>query len=257
MNRWEFMRQLEMLLSDITSSERAEALQYYNDYFNDAGAENERQVIKALGSPAQVAKIVKDGLSDNPNIGEFTETGFTSQRTQNPNAIIKRSGQPQEQGAQAERNMGKGNAGGGNYGNPSTAEADSGNKKKEEFPAWAIVLIVIGCIICSPVILGVAAAALGVIASVFITVFGFIFGFGLAAFILLIVAVALVAGGFGCLFSSPITAMGLVGGGLICLSLGILFLLLTVFLAGKLIPAVCQGVVYIFKKIFKKNEEAA
>ena len=66
MNRWEFMRQLEMLLSDITSSERAEALQYYNDYFNDAGAENERQVIKALGSPAQVAKIVKDGLSDNP-----------------------------------------------------------------------------------------------------------------------------------------------------------------------------------------------
>ena len=51
--------------------------------------------------------------------------------------------------------------------------------------------------------------------------------------------------------------MGLVGGGLICLSLGILFLLLTVFLAGKLIPAVCQGVVYIFKKIFKKKEEAA
>ena len=61
MSRWEFMRQLEKLLSDISPNEREEALQYYNDYFNDPGMENEQQVIKALGSPEQVAKIVKDG----------------------------------------------------------------------------------------------------------------------------------------------------------------------------------------------------
>lgn len=272
MNRWEFMRQLEMLLSDITSSERAEALQYYNDYFNDAGAENEKQVIKALGSPAQVAKIVKDGLSDNPGMGEFTENGFTSQSTPNPNAIIKRNDQPKAQNAYAQGNAGNGNAESGyagnrnpedgNYANPGsgTAQGVGTNKetgKKEDFPVWAIVLIVIGCIICSPVILGLAGSILGVVAGIFITVFALVFGFGLAALILLIVAVSLVAGGFGCLFSAPITAMGLVGGGLICLSLGIMFLLLTVFLAGKLIPAVCQGIAYIFKKIFgKKGAEA-
>ena len=49
MSRWEFMRQLEELLSDISPNEREEALQYYNDYFNDAGRENEQEVIAALG----------------------------------------------------------------------------------------------------------------------------------------------------------------------------------------------------------------
>ena len=91
MSRWEFMRQLEELLSDISPNEREEALQYYNDYFNDAGRENEQEVIKALGSPKQVAKIVRDGLSENENLGEFTESGFKSSSMQPQNAIIKRT----------------------------------------------------------------------------------------------------------------------------------------------------------------------
>ena len=73
MSRWEFMRQLEELLSDISPSEREEALQYYNDYFNDAGKENEQEVIKALGSPEQVAQIVKDGLGDNTGAGDHSQ----------------------------------------------------------------------------------------------------------------------------------------------------------------------------------------
>mgnify|MGYP002618787831 CR=1 FL=1 len=57
MTRTEFMKQLQDLLSDISKNEREEALQYYNDYFNDAGRENEKEVIKALGSPEEVAEI--------------------------------------------------------------------------------------------------------------------------------------------------------------------------------------------------------
>ena len=45
MNRQEFMKRLEELLQDISENEREEALQYYNDYFDDAGAENEAQII--------------------------------------------------------------------------------------------------------------------------------------------------------------------------------------------------------------------
>ena len=73
MSRWEFMRKLEELLSDISPSEREEALQYYNDYFNDARRENEQSVIESLGSPEQVAKIVREGLDDGQGRGEFTE----------------------------------------------------------------------------------------------------------------------------------------------------------------------------------------
>ena len=45
MNRIEFMTELAALLQDVPVEERREAMQYYNDYFDDAGEENEEQVI--------------------------------------------------------------------------------------------------------------------------------------------------------------------------------------------------------------------
>lgn len=65
MNRTDFMEQLDRLLQDIPSAEREEALQYYNDYFDDAGRENEQAVIKALGNPARVAENIKRDLTEN------------------------------------------------------------------------------------------------------------------------------------------------------------------------------------------------
>ena len=65
MNRTEYMRQLESLLQNISATEREEALQYYNEYFNDAGPENEQNVIEALGNPAKVAENIKKDISDN------------------------------------------------------------------------------------------------------------------------------------------------------------------------------------------------
>ena len=49
MNRTDFMTQLEYLLQSISPSEREEALQYYNDYFDDAGEENERSEERRVG----------------------------------------------------------------------------------------------------------------------------------------------------------------------------------------------------------------
>ena len=37
MDRKQFMRQLEALLSDIPGEERREALEYYESYFDEAG----------------------------------------------------------------------------------------------------------------------------------------------------------------------------------------------------------------------------
>ena len=48
MNREEFMAKLKALLGDIPAEEREEALQYYEDYFDDAGADNEAEVIRML-----------------------------------------------------------------------------------------------------------------------------------------------------------------------------------------------------------------
>ena len=65
MSRTEFMKQLESLLQNISATGREEALQYYNEYFNDAGPENEQNVIEALGNPAKVAENIKKDIFGN------------------------------------------------------------------------------------------------------------------------------------------------------------------------------------------------
>ena len=64
MNRQEFMNQLERLLSDVPEAERQDALAYYEDYFDEAGPEQEAQVIQDLGSPGRVAATIKADLKD-------------------------------------------------------------------------------------------------------------------------------------------------------------------------------------------------
>lgn len=61
MNRAEFMRRLTELLGDVSPMERDEAIQYYNDYFDDAGVENESGVIASLGTPEELARTIKAG----------------------------------------------------------------------------------------------------------------------------------------------------------------------------------------------------
>ena len=59
MNRVEFLAELERLLSGMPEEERQAAVQYYADYFADAGEENEQEVIRELGSPEKVAGSIK------------------------------------------------------------------------------------------------------------------------------------------------------------------------------------------------------
>ena len=59
MNRSDFFKRLEQGLSRVTAEERQAALDYYNEYFDDAGEENEQKVIAELGSPYQLAARIK------------------------------------------------------------------------------------------------------------------------------------------------------------------------------------------------------
>ncbi len=62
MSRKEFLSQLEQLLSDVSETERQEAMEYYENYFEDAGPENEAKIIEELGSPRKVADSIKKDL---------------------------------------------------------------------------------------------------------------------------------------------------------------------------------------------------
>ena len=81
MKRKEYMNRLEQLLLVLPEEEREEALQYYMDYFEDAGIENEEKVICELGSPEEVAAkieamgrkalIIKADVSDPEQVKEM------------------------------------------------------------------------------------------------------------------------------------------------------------------------------------------
>ena len=91
MRRAEFMKELEYLLQDIPDEEKEEALAYYRDYLEEAGDENEEQVIREFGSPERVAAIIRSDLDGNlENGGEFTESGYQDERFREPNYQVAR-----------------------------------------------------------------------------------------------------------------------------------------------------------------------
>jgi uncharacterized membrane protein len=66
MTKEQFLFQLEQQLLDLPQEERAAAMEYYRDYFDDAGAENEAEVIRELGSPTELAAVIREGLASEP-----------------------------------------------------------------------------------------------------------------------------------------------------------------------------------------------
>lgn len=124
MNRADFMKNLAELLADVPLTEREEAIQYYNDYFDDAGAENEQSVIASLGTPEQLARTIKAGLADGENIGEFTEKGFSGYEQKSSNEVLDLNRAKAENGGGS---AGKG-SGNGSAGNPQGSQGYNVNQ---------------------------------------------------------------------------------------------------------------------------------
>ena len=206
MNREDFLMRLSSLLQDVSEAEREEALQYYEDYFDDAGKDKEEEIIDSLGSPAEVAKNIKKEL-----FGIETD----------------------EEISREDRKLTK-------YGSQAKREEE---QKKATLPTWVWVLIVISLILLSPGIIGSVGTVIAVICALAVAWFSLIFGFGMAAVVLLVVMVGLFIVGFAGVTVSPMGTVGLIGGGLICGGIGILFLMLTVAMAGAATPAIWRGLV--------------
>ncbi len=79
MTKLEFLESLEKQLSDIPYVERREALDYYNNYFDDADC-TEEEVVKTLGTAEEVARSIREDLSER-NIVVYEEEVKTEQAT--------------------------------------------------------------------------------------------------------------------------------------------------------------------------------
>lgn len=244
MNKEEFLRELARLLQNIPDSERIEALQYYEDYFNDAGLENEQKVLEELGTPRKVADTIKDGLLANMDCRENAAGSSTGHETIHQNTTGYQSTAGGQSATVYQNTVGGQNM--ATYQNPPV-------QKEEGMPVWAIVLIVIGCIFCSPVIIALAA----VIVAVMSVLFALVIGFGVSCAATLFAGLVVTIMGLGHIIVSPFSGMIVTGVGLICFAVGILFMMITVFLCGCAIPAMCRGIAWICGKIFKSKRKVS
>ena len=239
MNRVEFMKELERLLADISDSEREEALQYYNDYLNDAGVENEEEVINSLGSPEKVAATIKSGLSGNEE-GEFTENGYQDFEEEKKNTITEWQNYEKSEEKTESQLM-----------PPAT---------KKKMSTGLLVLIIILCILFAPAIIGMGIGIISTVFGMLVAVLAVIFSIFVAvaalAFALTVSGIVMFGVGIAKIFTEPLGACLLLGLGLLSFGVGLIFVAITIWIVGKCIPALVRFIVDIFNKLFHKKKGA-
>lgn len=60
MTKFEFLGDLSRLIADLPEEDREQAMEYYEDYFADAGPEMEQEIIKDFISPAYIAEQLRE-----------------------------------------------------------------------------------------------------------------------------------------------------------------------------------------------------
>lgn len=249
------MSRLSSLLQDVPLAEREEALQYYNDYFDDAGEGNEESTIASLGSPEEIAKSIKAGLTDGQNAGEFTESGFYSYEQKSKNQVMsteqmQHADQGGGQNRQGDSYGPQGNTGGNAYG----TQPDSGSRKtKESMSGGKLALIILLAVLLSPVWIGVLGGIFGGFVGLLGGALGIFVAFLVVGVVLTVVGAVLFVTGIAAIFGAPLGGLCLMGGGLIMVALGLVFVWLTVIIVGMAIPALVRGIVSLCNRIFHRG----
>ena len=272
MDRAEFMRRLTALLNDVPPAEREEAIQYYNDYFEDAGEGNEQGVIASLGSPEELAKSIKAGLQDGGSMGEFTESGFRGYEEQRRNEIMQMQAREEstaDSGTAGGQTSAYGGSQGSTYGGPGgpgstygPAGSQDGHygqpagntpPPKEGLSGGMIALIVILAVLSSPVWVSLLGGLFGGSVGLIAGLFGVFLAFLIVGVVLIVVGIALIITGIVAMFGSPLGGLCLIGTGMVLMAVGLVFMWLMVFVVGTAIPALIRGIVNLCRRIFHKG----
>lgn len=262
MTKNEFIQELGYLLMDIPEEERNEALEFYRNYFEEAGLEEEETVIKELGSPKDVAYSIKKSLEyGSTEEGYFSESGYYDSYQEKPNLPVfnranrgekdidpNKSDNKSEETTNTERSStGKDTSNNNSYKEGNTRDYNNKLNKGNK------VLLIILLIIALPMAIPVAATVFGLFVAAFATMFSLWLAFFAVSVALLIVGIALAISGVVQLSVAPALGLSLAGGGLIALGVGIFFGIATIWMAGKAIPATINWIKMIWRRIFHKR----
>ncbi len=247
MNRENFLRELEELISDLSPDEREEVLRYYQDLFAEAGPDGEEEILKRLGDPMKVADEIREGLKGDPDAGEFTERGYRDERFDDDYLA------PEKYAGQGGR-----------------SEAGRGSEKKRD----GILLLVLFLVFGLPIAGTILSAGFSVVAGLIGCVIGILGGLISLVFGGFVSAAAFLVSGVACIFVGIINltapAMGLM---LMCLGFLLLAAALLLFVVSgwgmkiaipgvfrgfmNLVRGVCGWCGRLFRRIFGKGGAAA
>ncbi len=219
MNRDTFLKELDGLLSSVAKEEREEVLQYYREYFDDAGSEKEADVIKELGTPAQIANQVKATLQGE-SIGYEYGEGNSLQ-------VVKEQWKEEK-------------------------------KESKKLSTGVLVLLIVLGILASPFIFALLVSVLGILFGALVTIGALLFAAVATLLSLLLAAAAIVAtgimlvvAGFMAIGVSPIAAMMMIGIGLLITGISLFVVIGLIWVIGYLVPAIWKGICWLCKQPVK------
>ena len=246
MTRDEFMKELAYLLQDIQDEDKEDALQYYMDYFDEAGTDREADVVRELGIPERIASIIRSDIAGNlEDGGEFTESGYKDERFRDPNyQVVKRYDLPEgrEPEWQESRRDGRERQDGWQD-NPHSAQGSHGSSRPRTSGPLKVILWIILIIVAVPALLGIGGGALGIVAGLIGILVGALVLIGVLTIAMLISGVAMVPYGIVHIFMHPLNGFLISGTGLMFLGVGVLLLALAVLFYGRFIPFLIRSIV--------------
>ena len=270
MNKKLFLDELHRLLSDLPPEERNQAIKYYEDYFEDAGPENEQAILKELGSPQELANQIKATTQDDIEYGQGSSfhrsaayPEFYAQKEQSDsqnenNSAFKQTKNGFQQGHQQAGNGFNNNgyrqtdngfnnnsyqqAGNGfssnNYQQAATGYNSHYQQQSARKAVWIVLFALLAITIglpCLSVLFGILLTIFSVIISIVLALFGT--GGGLM--------IGGIASFFGSFFMTTTSGIGAIlfamGIGLVLFAIGVLILWVGVLFCIRFLPALFQA----------------
>ena len=265
MNKELYLQELRKGLKILPQFDRDEAVEFYEEYFDEAGVENEQNVIAELGEPKILAKKILVDVVDR----KYEESLAASS---SENALVTVPSQPiagdstndavvaapvvsaEQAGAQytADGAQFAANGAQGATVPQYQPQPQAQQQKTSSLKALWIVLAAIFALPLSPVIFALLIVACTLIFVLFVVLITFVIvgvSFLVSGFVMAIC-------GFVAFFLNPIAAMVILGSGLVLFGLGVFFTIGSIALMRVCANGLAKGFGRIVHKKNRKNKAA-